>query len=148
MKRVNSVRSITSNGSNNEHTRDQIRKQLIEAFDLQDSVNEVKFTIAQVAENIEREVFEICDNDCKSKAYRDKCKKIIMRLKGKRNKHLRQLIREGLLDIAGLCKMNDEQLDDEKHFTKIERGTCKVPRSKSIILKRIENELTLNVYML
>jgi hypothetical protein len=149
MKRVNSQKSIASNSSaNHDHVREQIRKQLVEAFDLQDSVNESKYEITEVADFIEKEIYNLSEGDVKGKLYRDKCKKIIMRLKGKRNQHIRQMLREGGLDIALLCKMSDVQLDDDNQFKKVERVRCAVkpPRARSVMPKRVENELlTYNV---
>lgn len=54
----------------------------------------------------------------KDKAYREKAKKILARLKGNRNVIVRSVLKNGIISASDFCKLNDKQLDDDSHFEK------------------------------
>jgi hypothetical protein len=141
MKKVPSQKSLCSNDSNSgEHVREQIRKQLADAFDIKDSTNNSKYNNNEIVTLLEDEIFNFSKQDPKSKAYRDRSKKIIFRLKGNRNTSIRISLLEGSLSIAKLCGLSDKELDDDNSFKKNEtnKQTSKGNIYKPPMLKKVE----------
>ncbi len=68
--------------------------------------------------DIENFIFEYTGKNSKDKAYREKAKKILARLKGNRNGIVRSVLKKGIISASDFCKLNDKQLDDDSYFEK------------------------------
>ena len=106
-------------------TRETVKKQLINALDKSKDklLQDLKLSSEEIAKEIEEEVFVQNDNSSKSKAYRDKIRKLEMRLKGPRNNFIRELLKKGKLSVNEYCNLNDKDLMDDKYYKKYEENT-------------------------
>ena len=96
----------------NDSTRENVKRQLINALDKSkdNSLNGLKINSEQIANEIEEEIFKQNDNSSKSRSYRDKIRKLEMRLKGPRNNFIREIIKKGKISVYDFCNL------DEKRF--------------------------------
>jgi hypothetical protein len=97
--------------------REQIKKQLIEAFDISTDAFS-KFTSEQLATEIENIIFEKTGKNSKDKPYRERTKRIIARVKGTRNQVVKNILKSGIFSVDELCKMNEKELEDDSYFNK------------------------------
>ena len=99
-------------------TRENVKKQLINALDFK-SDNNCKFSSEDLALEIEKEIFIQNDNNSKSKDYRDKIRKIELRIKGNRNLFIREILKKGLISVKEFCKLDEKILNDDNYFRKL-----------------------------
>lgn len=95
----------------NEKAREQIRTQLEEAINPpRDSIDNslVKIGVKEIAEFIEKKIYEYSDNDCKSKTYRERSRFFIARFKGTKNNSVRNAIKYGELNLEELCSLEEK----------------------------------------
>ena len=106
----------------NDSTRENVKKQLINALEKakDNLLQDLKLTSEEIAKEIEEEVFKQNDDSSRSKAYRDKIRKLEMRIKGPRNNFIREILKKGLLSVIDFCNLNDKDLMDENYFKKLE----------------------------
>jgi hypothetical protein len=97
--------------------REQMKKQLLEAFDISTDESS-KFSSNQLVTEIENIIFENTGKNSKDKPYREKTKRIIARVKGTRNQVIRTLLKSGIFNVYELCKMTDKELEDDGYFNK------------------------------
>jgi hypothetical protein len=114
--------------------RENIKKQLLDALEPQnDSSQNFKFDSKQLSTDMEISIFEITGKNSKDKSYREKSKKIVSRLKGNRNAHIRKLLKTGIISVNDFCSLNDKQMDDDGYFNKLggnEQSNNDVVKSK------------------
>jgi hypothetical protein len=112
--------------------REQIKKQIIEALDSGTQIEHPKFTAEQLSTEIEGSVYELTGKNSKDKAYREKTKKVINRLKGNRNQIVRNVLKNGVLSVQDFTKLSDKEIDDDSYFNKFGgeevSGTSKGPK--------------------
>jgi hypothetical protein len=130
--------------------RENVKKQLTEAFDIvSDNVEEEKLTVEQVVSELENLIFELSGKNSKDKAYREKAKKIITRVKGSRNSFIRIILRKNQIPLSELCKLPDKQLNDDSYFDKFktenngtkenkQKGGIRPPTIKTIPVHSID----------
>ena len=99
-------------------TRENVKKQLINALDFK-SDNNCKFSSEYLALEIEEEIYKQNDNNSKSKDYRDKIRKIELRIKGNRNLFIREILKKGLISVKDFCKLDEKILNDDNYFRKL-----------------------------
>ena len=99
-------------------TRENVKKQLINALDFK-SDNNCKFSSEDLALEIEEEIYKQNDNNSKSKDYRDKIRKIELRIKGNRNLFIREILKKGLISVKDFCKLDEKILNDDNYFRKL-----------------------------
>lgn len=101
--------------------REQIKKQLLDSLEpnTDSSVKDLKFKSDELSINLENAIFEVAGKNSKDKAYREKTKKIITRLKGTRNANVRVMLKSSIITVEQLCKLTDKQIDDDAYFNKI-----------------------------
>ena len=100
-------------------TRENVKKTLINALEQKNDENNFKLTSEKIAIEIEEEIFEQNDNNAKNKGYRDKIKKIEFRIKGNKNSFIREILKNGLIDIKTFCQLDEQTLNDDNYFKKI-----------------------------
>jgi hypothetical protein len=99
--------------------RENVKKQLQEAFDsANENIENAKYTNESLVAEIENLIFELTGKNSKDKAYREKAKKILARLKGNRNGIVRSVLKKGILSATEFCRLSDKQLDDDSYFEK------------------------------
>ena len=105
-------------------TRENVKRQLINALDKSkdNSISGLKITSEEIAKEIEEEIFKQNNNSSQKREYRDKIRKIEMRLKGPRNNFIREIIKKGKISINDFCNMNDKDLMDDNYFKKLDDG--------------------------
>ena len=99
-------------------TRENVKKQLINALEKNKDnliTNLIK-TSEQIAIEIEEEIFLQNDNSAKNRGYRDKIRKLEMRIKGARNNYIREILKKGILSIKDFCNLDEKNLNDENYF--------------------------------
>ena len=103
-------------------TRENVKKQLMNALDKSkdNSLPGLKLTSEEIAKEIEEEIYKQSDNSSKSREYRDKIRKLDMRLKGPRNNFIREIIKTGKLSIIEFCNLSEKDLMDDNYFKKLE----------------------------
>ena len=101
-------------------TRENVKKQLINALEKNkdNTIKDLKFTSEQIAIEIEEEVFKQNDESSKNRGYRDKIRKLEMRIKGMRNNHIRDILKKGLLSVNEFCNLDEKELNNENFFKK------------------------------
>ena len=106
----------------NDSTRENVKRQLINALDKSkdNSISGLKITSEEIAKEIEEEIFKQNNNSSQKREYRDKIRKIEMRLKGPRNNFIREIIKKGKISINDFCNMNDKDLMDDNYFKKLD----------------------------
>ena len=106
----------------NDSTRENVKKQLINALDKSkdNSLPGIKLTSEEIAKEIEEEVFKLSDDSCQSRGYRDKIRRLDMRLKGPRNNFIREIIKTGKLSVKEFCNLDEKNLMDDNYFRKLE----------------------------
>ena len=106
-------------------TRENVKKQLLNALEKSKdtSLKDIKLTSEEIAKEIEEQIFKQNDDSSKSKQYRDKIRKLEMRLKGPRNNYIRELLKKGKLSVFDFCNINDKDLMDDKYFKQLEGNT-------------------------
>ena len=99
-------------------TRENVKKQLINALEKNkdNTIKDLKFTSEQIAIEIEEEVFKQNDESSKNRGYRDKIRKLEMRIKGMRNNHIRDILKKGLLSVNEFCNLDEKELNNENFF--------------------------------
>jgi hypothetical protein len=105
-------------------TRENVKKTLINALEKQkdNTIQNLVKTSEQIAIEIEQEIYEQNDNSAKSKSYRDKIRKLEMRIKGMRNNHIREILKKGILSVHDFCNLDEKNLNDENFFKKFEKN--------------------------
>ena len=103
-------------------TRENVKKQLINALEKakDNSLQGLKITSEQIAKEIEEEVFSQNDNSCKKREYRDKIRKLEMKLKGARNNFIREILKKGILSVVDFCNLSDKDLNDDNYYRTLE----------------------------
>ena len=106
----------------NDSTRENVKRQLINALDkMKDSsCKGLKITSEQIAKEIEEEIYKQNDNSSQKREYRDKIRKLEMRLKGSRNNFIRETIKKGKISVVDFCNLNEKDLMDDNYFKKLE----------------------------
>ena len=101
-------------------TRENVKKTLINALEKQkdNTIQNLVKTSEQIAIEIEQEIYEQNDNSAKSRSYRDKIRKLEMRIKGMRNNHIREILKKGILSVHDFCNLDEKNLNDENFFKK------------------------------
>ena len=99
-------------------TRENVKKTLINALEKQKDnlIQGLKKTSEQIAIEIEQEVYEQNDNSSKSRSYRDKIRKLEMRIKGMRNNHIREILKKEIISVKDFCNLNEKELNDDNYF--------------------------------
>ena len=102
--------------------RENVKKQLMNALekDKDKSTEGLKFNSEEIAKQIEQIIYEQNDNSSQSKFYRDKIRKLEGRIKGIRNKLIRDILKKGLFSITDFCNLNEKDLNDENFFKKFQ----------------------------
>ena len=97
----------------NDSTRENVKRQLINALEKSkdNSLNGLKINSEQIANEIEEEIFKQNDNSSKSRSYRDKIRKLEMRLKGPRNNFIREIIKKGKISVYDFCNLDEKRLN-------------------------------------
>ena len=106
-------------------TRENVKKTLINALEKQkdNTIQNLVKTSEQIAIEIEKEIYEQNDNSSKSKSYRDKIRKLEMRIKGMRNNYIREILKKGILSVHDFCNLDEKSLNDENFFKKFEKNS-------------------------
>jgi hypothetical protein len=116
--------------------REDIKKRILESFDSQSELIEnAKFSLEELAIELENVIFEITGKNSRDKSYREKSKKILSRLKGARNSQLRASLRTGKMNVSDFCKLSDKQLDDDSYFEKLFNNGTKTPEPKKTMTR-------------
>ena len=104
-------------------TRENVKKQLINALEKSkdNSIPNLVKTSEQIAIEIEQEVYEQNDNSAKNRGYRDKIRKLEMRIKGMRNNYIREILKKGELSVHDFCNLDEKNLNDENFFKKFQK---------------------------
>ena len=104
-------------------TRENVKKQLINALEKNkdNSIQNLVKTSEQIAIEIEQEVYEQNDNSAKNREYRDKIRKLEMRIKGMRNNYIREILKNGALSVHDFCNLDEKSLNDENFFKKFKK---------------------------
>ena len=105
-------------------TRENVKKQLINALEKNkdQSISDLVKTSEQIAIEIEQEIFEQNENSSKKREYRDKIRKLEMRIKGMRNNYIREILKKGILSVHDFCNLDEKTLGDENYFKKLNIG--------------------------
>lgn len=98
--------------------RESIKKQLIDALESKTDNANLKWTSAQLSVDLENAIYELTGKNSKDKAYREKSKKIVGRIKGARNNNIRNILKAGTIEVSEFTSMPDKQLDDDSTFNK------------------------------
>jgi hypothetical protein len=98
--------------------REQIKKQIFEALESGTQIENPKYTSDQLSIDIESSVYELTGKNSKDKAYREKTKKVINRLKGNRNQVVRNILKNGTISVSEFTKLSDKEIDDDNYFNK------------------------------
>jgi hypothetical protein len=98
--------------------REQIKKQFTEALESGTQIENPVFTSDQLGIDIESLCFSLTGENSKDKAYRDKTKRIINRLKGNRNQIVRNILKNGTLSAQEFANIKDKEMDDDSYFNK------------------------------
>ena len=103
-------------------TRENVKKTLINDLEKgkDNLIQGLTKTSEQIAIEIEQEVYEQNDNSSKSRSYRDKIRKLGMRIKGMRNNHIRELLKKEIISVKDFCNLNDKELNDDNYFKNLE----------------------------
>lgn len=117
--------------------REQIKKQLLDALELQadSTVKDLKLKSDELSINLENSIFDITGKNSKDKKYREKTKKIITRLKGTRNQTIRTLLKSVIITVEDFCKLPDKILDDDAYFNKIAADNNIVSKASDVNAK-------------
>ena len=99
-------------------TRENVKKNLIVALDKKND-NLFKFNSEKIALEIEEEIYQLNGNDSKNKSYREKIKKIESRIKGSKNRFIRDALKNGLIDVKSFCQIDDNNFHDDNYFKKL-----------------------------
>ena len=104
-------------------TRENVKKQLINALEKNkdQSISDLVKTSEQIAIEIEQEIFEQNENSSKKREYRDKIRKLEMRIKGMRNNYIREILKNGALSVHDFCNLDEKSLSDENFFKKFKK---------------------------
>lgn len=123
---------------------------MLESFESQaDVLENAKYASDQLAAEIENMIYEMTGKNSRDKAYREKSKKIMTRLKGARNSQLRMSLRSGNMTVSEFCKLSDRQIDDDSYFDKLfnngntntaepKKSMTRPPNLKNIPIKKID----------
>ena len=105
-------------------TRENVKKQLINALEKNkdNSIQNLVKTSEQIAIEIEQEIYEQNDNSAKNRGYRDKIRKLEMRIKGMRNNYIREILKKGELSVKEFCNLDEKNLNDENFFKKFQKS--------------------------
>jgi hypothetical protein len=116
--------------------RDQIKKQLLKALHCGTQIEDSKRTAEQLSTEIEGFAFELTGKNAKNKAYRERTKKVINRLKGNRNQTVRTVLKKGVLSVEDFTKLSDKEIDDDSFFIKFgEEVSFSNPKGVKIFTK-------------
>lgn len=99
-----------------DNNRKLTKKQIFETLEcLTDSVDtsNIVYTVDQIVENIENEIFIKAKSDSKSKLYRDKAKNIIVNLRGGTKSNIRIALKSGKLKVFEFLNLIDSNKIDE-----------------------------------
>ena len=113
-------RTQTKTESNQHHvkkdaTRENVKKTLLNALEPKKDGNS-KFSAEKISLEIEEEIFKQNNNISQCKGYRDKIRKIELRIKGNRNLFIREILKNGLIDIKTFCELEEKVLNDDNYF--------------------------------
>ena len=95
--------------------RENIKKQLFEALEEKSDLN-VKTDSKTLSNLLEEAIFEVTGKNSKDRSYREKSKKIHLKLKGPRNANVRKALKLNFISPKDFCSLNDKQLEDESYF--------------------------------
>ena len=107
----------TQNKNKKDSTRENVKKALMNALEPKKDGN-FKFSSEKIALEIEEEIFKQNNNNSQCKGYRDKIRKIEFRIKGNRNLYIREMLKEGLIEINIFCGLDDKNLNDDNYNRK------------------------------
>ena len=110
----------TQNKNKKDSTRENVKKTLKNALEPKKDGN-FKFSSEKIALEIEEEIFKQNNNNSQCKGYRDKIRKIEFRIKGNRNLFIREMLKEGLIEINIFCGLDDKTLNDDNYFKNIKK---------------------------
>ena len=99
-------------------TRENVKKTLINALEPKKDDN-CKYTSEKIALEIEEEIYKQNNNSSQSKSYREKIRKIELRIKGSRNLFIRKILKNGLIEIKTFCELDEKTLNDDNYFKKL-----------------------------
>ena len=96
-------------------TRENVKKSLLQILEPKTDENS-KFSAEKISLEIEEEIFKQNNNVSQCKCYREKIRKIELRIKGVRNLFVREILKKGLIDIKTFCELEDKVLNDDNYF--------------------------------
>ncbi|MCQ2821157.1 MAG: hypothetical protein MJ252_28185, partial [archaeon] len=118
-------------------SRENAKKQLLNALEprTDNQIEDLKYSSQDLSLKIEELIYNESEgssennedtkdkrgkakNPNKARAYRDKIRKIEIRLKGTRNKHIRDMLKKGELDVNEFCSLDEKTLNDDNYFKK------------------------------
>ncbi len=95
-----------------------MKKTLINALEPKKDEN-CKYTSEKIALEIEEEIYKQNNNSSQSKSYREKIRKIELRIKGSRNLFIRKILKNGLIEIKTFCELDEKTLNDDNYFKQL-----------------------------
>ena len=110
----------TQNQIKKDATRENVKKTLLNALDKKKDGNS-KFSSEKIALEIEEEIYKQNNNNSKCKEYREKIRKIELRIKGTRNLFIREILKNGLIDIKTFCELDEKTLNDDNYFNNLNK---------------------------
>ena len=111
---------ITQSQTKKDATRENVKKTLLNSLEKKKDGNS-KFSSEKIALEIEEEIYKQNNNNSKCKDYRDKIRKIEIRIKGSRNLFIREILKNGLIDIKTFCELDEKTLNDDNYFKNLNK---------------------------
>ena len=99
-------------------TRDNVKRQLLNSLEarLDSQIEGLKYSSEQLSKEIEEIIFEQNGKVSQSKDYRDRIRKIEMRIKGNRNNYIREMLKKGIIEPEAFCKLDEKTLNNDNYF--------------------------------
>jgi hypothetical protein len=121
---------ITQSQTKKDATRENVKKTLLNSLEKKKDGNS-KFSSEKIALEIEEEIYKQNNNNSKCKEYREKIRKIELRIKGTRNLFIREILKNGLIDIKTFCELDEKTLNNDNYFNNLKKDNINENENKN-----------------